>query len=624
MGEAALRVAGNHPGCKLTHIYNQMTVPMPKTCVRPVWNKDTNLGFSRLGQFDSEIRDTTQGVFTLLVSVPVSGTTIPAPTDIALILGTLSFRYTVRFYMPSIDEAVLGNCETNWNTGFNTLDAVSTNLYASYNANLIVLMFYNNPIPEQDLNSYFTAQEDYSMAGMMSDTMGWAPVTSTQASTWGGTIVLGGASHTAPSYAPSISGTTGWFLEIPAVAQYVTINVATTFAITSMATGRFVVQLINPDDVKSIPCAVGIRLSDNSVAFNSAATQAAQTTTSSTLMQTNGAMAGGTSSPYTASVTLVVDPSAYRYNASRIMVAVGWSDSANTFSAQSWTGATKFLQIITSALTQDQQVSWGIPAYAPRTLLSSGAVAPLSLSDLGAMRLEQTESDFGFGLGGLLADSKMDRRKLYQEFEKAGGVAGYVSKRVADAKRAAARDDDIKSWPAARVERAIADKAVDTTGRTAPGASTQERVDLAAMFADMYLESVGIPVDQEAVAARIERKLAKHRESLGEELTLAKIKHREERKSESAPKKVRLASPVTLLSPQVATQKAAPVDPPPTVKGTTTSSEKAPDQRKDVQGDTTTDDETEATIVLPLSAEEKALLERRRRELQSSGAASAS
>jgi hypothetical protein len=602
MGEAALRVAGNHPGCKLTHIYQHMEVPMTKACVRPVWNKDTNLGFSRLGQYDSEIRDTTQAVFTLLLSVPVSGTTIPAPTDTALILGTLSFKYTVRFYMPSIDESVLGDMELNVNTGYASGDTTSSNFGWTSTTSYIVWAFTNNPIPEQDLNSFFTANEDYSMAGTMSEAQSWFDLTSAQATAWGNTVTCAGVAIN-----PPWRGNVGWVLASASVAQLVTINVATTFAITSKATGVFTVAIVNPDDTTGIPAVLALNMNDNSVSWNVSGTGKCTQGLATAIIQTNVCVAGGTSSPYTASVTIAVDPSAFRYNASRIAIMCGWSDSAATLSAQSWTGVGKFIQIITHAMTQDQQVSWGIPAYAPRTLLSSGAIAPLQLSDIGAMRQEQSDdSELGFGLGGLAHESKLSRVKLYEEFEKAGGVEAYTKKRVEAARRRATE----------QAEKAVADKAFETAKRAAFGQDAEQKfADITAMFADMYLESAGIPVDQKAVAARIERKLAQHRESLGEDLTLAKIKHREERKSESAPKKVRLASPVTLLSPQVATQKAAPVDPPPTVKGTTTSLEKAPDHRNSVQGDTTTDDETEATIVLPLSAEEKALLERRRREL---------
>jgi hypothetical protein len=356
-GEAGIKVASNHPGYAPCHIVHTAAWRMPKAMNRSIWCRDTGFGFSTTGAYDAEIRDTVQGTFRAIVAAPVTGTTIPAPTDAPLAVGSWHVEYTIRFFLQAIDDTLVGSFETNLNWGYGS--DVSGPWYTKRTTSVAGWFVTNHPIAEQDPTTALTQGEGYSCWGDYPESFGWHAATLAQVTAWGPSNLAAWMSSTSGS---ATALTTWWLPAFPSVASMLTINfylpVAGTVAAAETSVG---IAVVNPDDSGSTVYQLVLLSTGASTATVGDQGYAAPT------INAFAAYIGATW--VSATVTLVIDPSSFRYNPSKLLIQTWLQSSTNGFTAAQvhLDNAAYYCQYIFSSMSVQQRTSWGIPAYAPRS-----------------------------------------------------------------------------------------------------------------------------------------------------------------------------------------------------------------------------------------------------------------
>jgi hypothetical protein len=336
-GEDALTKLASHEGASTTHVFNDHHWVMPNGCKRMCWTKYSAAD-------DSDIRQTDQFNFFALVSATITGSTptIPGGTGAPAEIGEWYVEYTIHYFNQTMESQLLGN-------GMITYAAASTNLTQTVSSNASTPRWTTTP----------TVGADYSeitASGLSTDVITGGPLSTS--------IAWRYASLTALADSPS-----GWFPCVPSTPFRVTVRAYWSDA--DAGTNRyFNFYVFNPDDPGSygewVTLLSGSAIEGVTVGYTNVRGELfPNMTDNETWSQGNNlhwvqVQETGITNAFSALASIVVDPSAFRYNASRVMLAVQVAGTTLT------TAVLAELHYDVEALSVDLCSAYGVPALDPQ------------------------------------------------------------------------------------------------------------------------------------------------------------------------------------------------------------------------------------------------------------------
>lgn len=330
VGEAAVSKLASHPGYDTTHVFTDKTWRMPRNCRRMCWTKYST-------QDDSDVRMTDQWNFWALLSVPISGVTVPTATQSPLALGEWYIKYRIKFMNQTMENVILGDSELVFNTDSAVAGGgnVSTNLGSTVlhpSSYWATFGFLNYPTELSSPTAPLSSTVDFMSLGPLSTQQTWDRRSA-------GDIVTG-----------AVPSQGCWLPAYPSLPMRV--NVITACVPSAITSANTTINFYNVDDPTQ---SAYVQL------VGATPTVAVQGGVQGGTIQVDYGVQRSSTGVNFAECSVYIDPSGFKSSPSRIGICIAYADTGS-FTVV-WSGSGVYNEVYVSALSADQQAYWGMPRY---------------------------------------------------------------------------------------------------------------------------------------------------------------------------------------------------------------------------------------------------------------------